>query len=243
MSEAWFFHPALPAVGDTLVLSGDEARHAQSRRLRRGEVVSVFDGAGCVARASVLEPAARGTLALKIEACERHAPPRARHLACALPKGDRQATLLDMATQLGMTRFTPLSCERSVVHAAAHGHARWERLCLEACKQSRRAHVPAIDAPQTPARVAQAARERGEAVWFAHPGAPPPRGEARLGAVTVLVGPEGGFTKAEVAAMAAAGAAPVGLGDGVLRIETAAVALLSITSVNTVRETSQKKPE
>ena len=159
-------------------------------------------------------------------------PPRpALHLACALPKGDRQQVLLDMATQLGMTQFTPLHCERSVVKPGANSPARWKKICLEACKQSRRLHLPAMESLATVKNVTARAVAGGARVWIAHPAE-----DARAlidavsltpGDVTVLVGPEGGFTPEEVNQAIAQGAGFISLGKPILRIETAAVALLS----------------
>jgi 16S rRNA (uracil1498-N3)-methyltransferase len=229
MSEPLFYAETLGPAGATVTLAGDEARHAAgARRLRAGDALWLFDGRGALARATLLAAAKRdGTLTLRIE--ERRdapPPPRRLHLACAPPKGDRQAVLLDMATQLGMTDFTPLACARAVAAPGANAAARWRRVCLEACKQSRRLHLPAIHAEATPAAVAAA----GGWVLIAHPsGAPlahlrPPESADK---VTLLIGPEGGFTDDEVAAATAAGARAVSLGEAILRIETAAVALLA----------------
>ncbi|MFB3088665.1 MAG: 16S rRNA (uracil(1498)-N(3))-methyltransferase [Acidiferrobacterales bacterium] len=65
------------------------------------------------------------------------APQPRIELACALPKGGRQSILLEMATQLGINVFWPLQCERSSVKPGATASRRWQRICVEACKQSR----------------------------------------------------------------------------------------------------------
>jgi 16S rRNA (uracil1498-N3)-methyltransferase len=228
MSDPLFFAEHLPLAGERCVLAGDEAHHAgASRRLQVGDTLSLFDGRGGYGRARLVRAAARGR-ELELEVLERRdAPaPAPVHLACALPKGDRQSVLLDMATQLGMSRFTPLACERSVV-AGAHGAARWRRICLEACKQSRRLHLPVIEAPAAPAEVAAAAS--GGVVLVAHPSGEPLRHvlDVPTAPVTLLVGPEGGFTEEEVTQAATLGATPVALGEAILRIETAAVAMLA----------------
>jgi 16S rRNA (uracil1498-N3)-methyltransferase len=153
------------------------------------------------------------------------------HLACALPKGDRQATLLDMATQLGITDFTPLACEHSVVAPGPNSALRWQRICVEACKQSRRAYLPRLHAARTPAEVA---RKHGAlALLIAHPdGQAFAQAGARLttAGAMLLIGPEGGFSPQEVAAVRAAGGEPVALGSAILRVETAATALLALVA-------------
>lgn len=150
--------------------------------------------------------------------------PRVAHLACALPKGDRLGVLLDMAAQLGMTDFTPLSCERSIVKPGSGIRDRWVRICLAACKQSRRAYLPRLHAAASPAQASVAAQTAGHAVWLADPGGAVPRPTAN--GVLLLVGPEGGFTDVERNAVIAAGAQCVDLGAAILRVEAAAIALL-----------------
>src|SRR3989344_4555511 len=108
--------------------------------------------------------------ALEAKLTDRQRMPNPRpavHLACALPKGDRAAVLLDMATQLGMVRFTPLMCARNVVKPGANSRERLRRICLEACKQSRRFYLPEIEAPARPPRPGRG-RPPGS-LWIAHP--------------------------------------------------------------------------
>ena len=234
MTEPLFYSAQLAEPGATLVLTGDEAHHAAAaRRLHEGDTLWLFDGCGGIARTTLLRVAARGRqLALRVEERRTEPPPRpAIHLACALPKGDRQQVLLDMTTQLGMTRFTPLACERGVVRPGANSMERWKKICLEACKQSRRPHLPVIEAASTAADIAVRAAAAGSHVWLAHPAVQAVSISAaasqKTSDVTILIGPEGGFTEAEIAQAVAVGARPVTLGSFILRIETAAVALVA----------------
>jgi 16S rRNA (uracil1498-N3)-methyltransferase len=234
MVEPLFYSEQLAEPGATLLLTGDEARHAATaRRLHDGDTLWLFDGHGGIARATLRRIAARGrTLELRIEERRSEPPPRpALHLACALPKGDRQQVLLDMATQLGMTRFTPLDCARSVVKPGANSPGRWRKICLEACKQSRQLYLPAIEASSTLPDVARHAAAEGSQMWLAHPAAQAVSVTVAINQqandVTLLVGPEGGFTEAEIEQAVAAGAKPLTLGVSILRIETAAVALVA----------------
>jgi 16S rRNA (uracil1498-N3)-methyltransferase len=233
MTEPLFYAEHLPDTGTTFTLTGDEAHHAAaSRRLSPGDTLWLFDGRGGLARATLGQITRRGhELALRIE--ERRTEPPVKpsiHLACALPKGDRQSVLFDMATQLGMTQFTPLVCERSVVKPGAYSPERWRRICLEACKQSRRVYLPEIHEPASPVQVA--ANHRG--TWIAHPSGVA-AGAMLAGTLpdklTVLVGPEGGFTEEEVRQAVEQGARAVSLGPAILRIETAAISLLSVISL------------
>jgi len=241
MAEPLFYAEHLADPGATLTLTGDEARHAAaSRRLQVGETLWLFDGRGGLVRTTLLHVTARGrALDLRIEERRTEPPPKpAIHLACALPKGDRQGTLLDMATQLGITEFTPLACERSVVRPGANSAERWRRVCLEACKQSRRTYLPELRSPATPREVMARTARGTETVWVAHPSAEAVSVSSAIkqnasADVTILVGPEGGFTEAEVERTTGAGAQQIALGPAILRIETAAVALVAAFSLAT----------
>lgn len=236
LREPFFYAPALPD-GPRLTLGGDEARHAAAvQRLREGDALALFDGHGQVVRAHLVAVRARGR-EIELEVHERLSLPAPRPrvlLYCALPKGERVNVLLDMATQLGMSRFTPLVCARASVAPRATPPERWARICLEACKQSRRAHLPELAAPLSVAAAAEAAAAEGARLLAAHPdpqarAVPAATGEARTCAL--FIGPEGGFTAEEIARLHGRGAALVTLGPRVLRIETAAVALLAALTV------------
>ncbi|TAM48453.1 MAG: 16S rRNA (uracil(1498)-N(3))-methyltransferase [Gammaproteobacteria bacterium] len=232
-----FYCPDLPdVVGSRAVLTGDEAGHALgARRLQLHDDIGLFDGRGTAARAVVTAvDRRRKTLEAKLTDRRRIPAPRpAVHLACALPKGDRAAVLLDMATQLGMVRFTPLLCARGVVKPNPNTLDRLRRICLEACKQSRRFYLPELDAPLTPRELARASAPGN--LWIAHPaaGAVPLSAAANANMLTLLIGPEGGFTDEEVQEVIAAGACPFSLGSGILRIETAAIAALALATLGT----------
>jgi len=237
MTGPLFFAETLPDTGSTFTLTGSEAHHASaSRRLHPNDTLWLFDGQGRIARGTLLRTLNRGReLELKIEEIQSvPAPQTTLHLACALPKGDRQNVLLDMATQLGMSRFTPLACERSVVLPGANSAARWRKICLEACKQSRRVFLPQIDDPISPQDLAKASILNGNSVWMAHPDAAITARQAAAEesgrSIALLIGPEGGFTDLEREQITAAGAKVLNLGQGILRTEAAAVALLAIFS-------------
>ncbi len=231
MSDPMFYCAELTGVGDTVALRGPEARHvAGSRRLKIGDGICLFDGRGAVGRATIENIDRRAkTIVAKVEECQVVPAPTPRiELACALPKGERLAILLDMTTQLGMAAFRPLECERSVVKSGSTAHARWQRICAEACKQSRRPHLPIIHSLATPAQVL--ADTNGCDIWVADPTgvriADVDAGKAS-DRLVLMVGPEGGFSENELAHLLRARGQMISLGESILRIETAAVALLS----------------
>lgn len=233
MADAPFFYcPDLAQLGTTLALAPEEARHAAAQRLRVGDTITLFDGIGRGARAHIANLGGRGR-DVSVAIDERFdAPPAPTPLMLysALPKGERQATLLDMATQLGMTHFTPLVCERSIVQPGDGWQTRAQRICTEACKQSRRWHMPILSEPMSIAAALTSAHETTKCIWFAHPGGGAKARAADIPAigVAIFVGPEGGFTDSEAQQADRVGALRVDLGPLLLRIETAAIALLAI---------------
>lgn len=234
----WFHLPQLLDAGVEAALSDEESRHAAGvLRLGAGAEVAVFDGSGHAARATIAVIAKRGkTVQLRLDKPVLiPAPKPAIHLAAALPKGDRQAVMLGMATQWGIASFTPLRCERSVVTPApAPGRGfleRSRRTCLESCKQCRRPRIPEIHEAIEPLALTQQAHQHNQRIILAHPHDRPLRDLWPIGCddreVVILIGPEGGFSDDEAAATIAAGAEAASLGDTLLRMETAAAAVIA----------------
>ena len=216
-------------LGEVRPLDPQEARHAVgARRLRDGDSIALFDGRGNVATARLMQ---RGEGAA-IEAVHHQPPPTPRVVvASAIPKGDRASTLIDMATQLGMAAFVPLRCARSVVEMTDASRTRLERIAIESCKQSRRAWVPPVLDELSPVDAVRFALAAESAAILLDPAGPPLRtlaSELSRARIALLIGPEGGFTDDERTAMIAAGAVTASIGDGILRIEAAAVVGLAL---------------
>ena len=145
--EHWFFAEHIPKSGIETVLSDAEASHAvRTRRLRIDDPLVIFDGKGQSAAARIIEITQR-PLSVRLHIGERDWSPKKKpslHLVSALPKGDRQNTMIDMATQLGVDVLTPLMCERSVSVSRKGNRDRWDRIVVEACKQSHRPWLPTL---------------------------------------------------------------------------------------------------
>lgn len=200
---------------DTPELSGDDLHHMQRvLRLRPGELVTVSDGVGgwrsCrLGPAGALDPdGERQTLAPPVPVVT---------VAFALTKGERPEWAVQKLTEVGVDRILPYIGANTVVRwdpaKAAHQLERLRAVARAAAMQSRRAWLPAVG-PVSSFREAVAAA--GPAAAMAHPGGAAPT----LARPAVLVGPEGGFTDAELSV----GLPTVDLGPTVLRAETAAVA-------------------
>jgi 16S rRNA (uracil1498-N3)-methyltransferase len=217
-----FLVPPGGLTAGSLTLDGPEGRHAAVvRRLRPGERADVSDGAG--------------TLAECVVSGAGQAPPQPRlAVAQALPKGDRGELAVELMTEVGVDAVIPWAAERSITkwqaERGAKALAKWRSTAREAAKQSRRAWLPEVTELATAAaltkRVAAAARAvvlEADAPAKLHELALPTSGE-----VLVLVGPEGGISPAERAALRDAGATEARLGPTVLRTSTAGAAAAAI---------------
>jgi len=235
----WVHAPALAAEGGTHWLSRDEARHATgSRRLHAGDPVTLFDGRGSTARAT-LGHARRDDGALEVRVgAVRHEPRQGRHVtvASAIPKGDRLATMMEGIGPLGVAEFVPLCTDRGVVPWSAHLQQRCGRILVECAKQSRSPWVTSLASAEGHERdaltVVQDSRARGAHVLIADRGGMPLAQHARAldpaHPAVALIGPEGGFSARERDQIIAAGAVPVSLGTAILRIELAATVAASL---------------
>jgi len=222
-----FYVPALNESDRQGSLPEDEAHHAVAvRRIRVGEKIDVTNGKGLVGHGEVI---AIGTKPSSLEYTLHDVSlvPRKRsiHLAAAMPKGDRQRVLLEMATQVGLDEFTPLNCERSVGREGAKSSERWQRYCLEAMKQSRRAWLPVVQPEASLNDLLKSVSGNAMLICAVAGGVdietlvPPDKDQG----IILVVGPEGGLTDAERNAIRLSGGIEVGLGENVLRTETAAV--------------------
>lgn len=232
------FHCPFPLhPGATVQLPDDAAHHAlRVLRVGAGDTAILFDGSGGQWLAT-LQPAGK-TLRATLESFqpEDHEPPLAVTLAQCLPTSDKMDYVVQKAVELGVTRVVPVAAKRSVIRLSGERMERrvahWQHIAIAACEQSGRNRVPTIDAiVDLPQYLAQVQAENG-ARWICLPEKTP--GAVRLRdqapperAVTIFVGPEGGFEESEVRAAHATGFVPLRLGSRVLRTETAGPAALA----------------
>jgi len=224
---------------ERLSLDPSESHHAINvLRLKAGQEVELFDGRGKTATARITEMN-RSSVAVEVEEVE-FLPPRewaTVNLAFAVPKGKRLDWLLEKATELGAASLQPVIFERSVVEFDSFTEPKrqkWLTHCIAAAKQSRLNFLPEIKEPIRISDYASGCASRtGCLAMFGdnskdslqipqvlfpwRPGQP----------MCILVGPEGGLTKDEFAAVRSAGIAPIRLGETTLRVETAVIALLA----------------
>jgi 16S rRNA (uracil1498-N3)-methyltransferase len=242
MDAPWFYCPALHC--GEIELDAAEARHVrQSRRLRAGDALTLFDGVGHVGEGVLLgepddlsatdkrrrtRPGATRVLISSVE----EVPPTSRALTLIVSgcKGARLDWLVEKCTELGVSRLILADFERSVVRLNPGHVEKLRRTAIEACKQCRRARLPEI---ATGMSLPDACAARGaDPLLVAHPSPDAPTLADRLRdgyphtrEVAVVIGPEGGLTDDELNMLRAAGGEIVRLTAHILRVETAAIAV------------------
>ena len=216
MTRRFYVEP--PALNDDTVTLDAALAHrlAKVLRLRAGDEVTLFDGSGVEAHARIDAIDARSVTATVLGAMPGAPEPRVRvHLYQSITKGERFEWLVEKATEIGVASITPLITARSVVRTsaeAADGRPRarldrWRRIAVEAAEQSGRSAIPAINAPQS-FDAALAAAEGVLVLPYESAGedAPPIQRaiDAEIdalfasSAVSIFIGPEGGYEDAEV---------------------------------------------
>lgn len=219
--------------GDRVDLPADTVHHlSRVLRLRDGARVVAADGAGAVARGQI----GAGAIRLAEDPATVAAPTPRVTVWQALGKGRKHDEVVRVLTELGVDEVVAVTSDRTVVDLgdkADKVRARWHAIATAACEQSRRPWLPHLDGPvaveDLPATL------DGRACLVAHVGETHDPLVAAQDAITegvsdlvLAVGPEGGWTEAEIASLAGAGAVTVGLGPTVLRTEHAATALAAI---------------
>lgn len=238
-----FYLPSESCKSDTLQLSERDAHHAANvLRIRRGEQVTVLDGAGNELLCTV-EDCSRRHVQLHVRSRRSIAPqPFSITLLQAIPKGKIMESIIQKATELGVTRIVPLLTDRVATRldedGADHKGHKWQQVAIEAVKQCGAAWLPLVEPPVTPEEFL-ARNEKCDLPLIAslQPGAQHPRGYFRQfesqhrrkpQSTCIWIGPEGDFTSEEVTRIISAGARPITLGRLVLRVETATTYCLSV---------------
>jgi len=207
-------------------------------RIRVGERVEVFDGAG---RAGLAQIDRIGKRDVELQLLEQQIHPRPVpeiSLVQALPREATMDGIVAKAVELGVAAIFPVLAERCVVRLRAdqfvEKSARWRRIVLNAARQSHATWLPQIAEVQTLEDFLQTLKKfdfwcQGSLATHAQPlratlsaarAATPRR-------IAVLIGPEGDLTPAEQRAAEQAGAVPVAFGTNILRVDTAALYALS----------------
>ncbi len=230
--------------GEKVAIEGGAANHIMRvLRLRVADTVTLFNGTNQEYDASI-EAFHKNAVVVSIrdERSRDRESPLQLTLAQGISRGERMDWILQKATELGASRIVPLFTERSVVRLDAKQAEKksqhWRGITVSACEQCGRNRLPELDSPLE-LHEFLAANVAGETRLLLSPtaeltvddlaatGAAPTAAPA-LGAIVVLIGPEGGLTDLEVDHALRAGFRSIRIGPRVLRTETAAIAALTI---------------
>lgn len=224
-------------------ITGELLKHLRdSLRIKKGEMIFCVDEDG-TKYAVIATHTGRDLFAGEIieRAGRQKGPAISIHLVQAIPKGPKLDFIIQKTTELGINSVTPVISERSVVRIEKEKSEdklkRWKKIALEAAQQSNRLDVPDIATP-VPLHDYLISFQKGDLNLLLY------EGEKRTSikevlkgiqevrrdvtTVTLLTGPEGGFSHEEVETAVNAGFTPVSLGDLILRTETAPIVVLSI---------------
>jgi 16S rRNA (uracil1498-N3)-methyltransferase len=226
--------PPLPLSG-SFDLPPDAAHHAaRVLRLRAGDAVQLFDGAGNECHGVLAELSGKRVSVTGITTIEvNRESPLPVLLAQALASSEKMDWVIQKATELGVAEIQPLATERSVARLSAERAVKrtehWQQVAISACEQCGRNVLPLIHPPLDIMVWLQQMRERTGSKFILLP-----EGAGSLhqqdkpsGTVMLLIGAEGGFTQTEGESAVLCGFTPIRMGARVLRTETAAVAGLA----------------
>ena len=237
MTAPRFYCPVALAAGSTIDLPENAARHAgRVLRLRVGDELTLFDGAGGEYAARIAEVARERVSVdvLQWRDVECEAPIRIT-LVQALQAGEKMDMTMQKAVELGVSRIVPVASKRSVVRLDGERALRrlehWRGVVASACEQCGRNRVPEVAPLAGLDRWLGLPAATGVMRLMLAPGAaqtlndlaPPLPG----GDVELLIGAEGGLAPQEVELAAAAGYLSIRLGPRILRTETAGLAALA----------------
>jgi 16S rRNA (uracil1498-N3)-methyltransferase len=217
----FFFDPEFSK--ESTSISKAELVHFKSLRITIGEKIGVTTGKGTGFLANVVDPGSG-----QISDIEELPIPldAAIHLVQSIAKGGRDETALQNATELGIASATALQAERSVSrwdHKVEKNIERWRQIAISAIKQSQQLHLPDIYYAGSVSELTP----RGLGLVL-DPRSVREFGEIEIsGEVTLVVGPEGGFSENEIVKLEARGFVPVRFGQSILRTSSAGPAAIA----------------
>lgn len=226
---------------ELLTITGPEVNHIRNvMRLKPGEEISVSIGGDGKEYRYGIESYTEDSVLCRLRFVkdkEVELPVKVL-LFQGLPKADKMDLIVQKAVELGAAEIIPVSMERCVVKLdagkAAKKTARWQTIAESAASQSRRSIIPRVLAPMSMREAVEYAKEQTEVRVIPYElqeddGSMKQYLESlKEGqSVSIFIGPEGGFTPAEVELAKEAGIRPISLGRRILRTETAGLAILS----------------
>ncbi|WP_291569384.1 16S rRNA (uracil(1498)-N(3))-methyltransferase [Clostridium sp. UBA4548] len=226
--------------GDNCIIEGEDVKHIYKvLRLESGDKININDGEGTEYLGEVQDVNKKEVKVKLLEKVELNNESNLKvHLYQGMPKSAKMDLIVQKCTELGISKITPIFTERVVVRSELSEFKkvdRWNRIALEACKQSKRSLIPIINTPIEFEELLQDLKEydliivpyenaQGQGIRYVV-------NEVRnkkIKDVAIIVGPEGGFEESEIQSFKDLGAYIVTLGPRILRTETAGFTALSL---------------
>jgi len=226
--------------GNSCSIEGEDVKHIYKvLRLEEGDKVSINDGEGNEYLGEIKEVNKKEVTVELLEKIEINNESNLKiHLYQGMPKSTKMDLIVQKCTELGISVITPIITERVVVKSELSEFKkvdRWNRIALEACKQSKRSLIPTINTPVEYEELLEDLKEydlivvpyenqEGQGIRYV-------AGEVKnreIKSVAIIIGPEGGFEDREIQEFKQLGAFIVTLGPRILRTETAGFVALSL---------------
>ena len=222
-----------PIEGDLALIQGEDAAHiSRSLRLKPGEAITLCDGSGWDYEGVILSTGETVTVSIEQKIPSSTEPRVKITLFQAMPKGDKMETIIQKAVELGATEIVPILTDRCISRPDSKSMAkkiqRYQKIALEAAKQSGRGVIPQIRPLCT---LQQAVEQLPETSLVFYE-----KGGARLcelldgkeERIGLFVGSEGGFAPEEIQFLTQHGVQAATLGSRILRCETAPICGISV---------------
>ena len=228
--------------GDLLYVTGKDVNHIKNvMRLKQGDEISVRTGQDDREYRYGIEEFTDSEVVCRlrfVKEADVELPVKV-YIFQGLPKADKMELIIQKAVELGAAEIIPVQMRRCVVKldGAKKGKKtqRWQAIAESAAKQSRRAVVPLVREPMTMEEAVRFAEQNTDVRLLPYElqEADGSTREVMDGiregsAVSIFIGPEGGFDPAEVEMAREAGVVPISVGKRILRTETAAMVALSL---------------
>lgn len=201
-------------------------------RLQSGDSISLFNNEGQEFGATIREISKHGASVSVGNLSRQETPPKLSiHLLLGISRGERMDFALQKATELGVNRITPVFTKRCVVKLNDKKRAsridHWQKIVINACEQSGRILLPALDEPADIASAVSSLSAHTALMLDHRSNKTLPEIKKPKGSIAILVGPEGGLSSEERKLGKAAGFTGVRLGPRVMRTETAPLAAIA----------------
>ncbi|NBX75745.1 MAG: 16S rRNA (uracil(1498)-N(3))-methyltransferase [Proteobacteria bacterium] len=222
-----FLSPEILAVGAVLNLDFEQSAHcARVLRLREGDSVSLINGQGCLAEGTIVEANPQKTM-IEVKSIGTQKQSSQVQMAFGLTKPSALELIFRKCTELGVASFQPLVTDHSL-HPESWNEDRWQKIVVEACKQSQELWFPKIFKPVS---LSAWLKERNSerALVVCDEALRKSKADLNLSsAADVLIGPEGGWSDAERKSFEELQPFFLGLGPNRLRAETACLVALAL---------------